>query len=136
VQLWTDCLFGRVISTTAFRSLFSSIRFLKRTELYQNSSKACFLNQLLHFAKYLIEIAEKVVCKKETSRYTNSWNQLKASYYKNSEYVFRKLQKMLQKLAIIITPEGKANKQQNEAILFFIGNQNFSTDLIFRSQQV
>jgi len=43
---------------------------------------------------------------------------------------------MLQKLAIIITPEGKANKQQNEAILFFIGNQNFSTDLIFRSQQV
>jgi len=38
-------MFDRVISTIAFRSLFSSIRLSKRTELYLNSSKACYLNQ-------------------------------------------------------------------------------------------
>ena len=43
---------------------------------------------------------------------------------------------MLQKLALLITPEDKANKQQNQADHFSIGNQNFSTDLIFRSQQI
>ena len=32
---------------------------------------------------------------------------------------------MLQKLALLITPENKANKQQNQADLFFIGNQTF-----------
>jgi len=42
----------------------------------------------------------------------------------------------LQKLALLITPEGKADEQQNQAIHFFIGNKNFSTNLIFRSQQV
>ena len=42
----------------------------------------------------------------------------------------------LQKLALLITPEGKANKQQNQAIHFSIGNQNFSTNLVFRSQQI
>jgi len=43
----------------------------------------------------------------------------------------------LLKLALLITPEDKSNKQQNQAIhFFFIGNQNFSTDLIFRSQQI
>jgi len=42
----------------------------------------------------------------------------------------------LQKLALLITPEEKSNKQQNQTIYFFIGNQNFSTDLIFRSQQI
>jgi len=35
-------MFGRVISTIAFRSLFSSNRLSSRTELYWNSSKACF----------------------------------------------------------------------------------------------
>jgi len=42
----------------------------------------------------------------------------------------------LQNLAQLITPEDKSKKQQNQAIHFFIGNQNFSTDLIFRSQQI
>jgi len=42
----------------------------------------------------------------------------------------------LQKLALLITPEDKSNKQQIQAIYFIIGNQNFSTDLIFRSQQI
>jgi len=43
----------------------------------------------------------------------------------------------LQKLALLITPEDKSNKQQNQAVpFFFIGNQNFSTDLIFRSQLI
>jgi len=39
----------------------------------------------------------------------------------------------LQKLALLITPEDKSNKQQNQAtvFIFFTGNQNFSTDLIF-----
>jgi len=37
------CLFGRVISTIAFRSLFSSNRLSKRTEPHWNSSQACFL---------------------------------------------------------------------------------------------
>jgi len=40
------------------------------------------------------------------------------------------------KLALLTTPEDKSNKQKNKAIHFFIGNQNFSTDLIFRSQQI
>jgi len=43
----------RVISTIAFRSLFSSIRLSKRTELYWNSSKACFLNQTFTLCKIL-----------------------------------------------------------------------------------
>jgi len=37
------CLFHRVIFTIAFRSLFSSNRLSKRTELFWNSSQACFL---------------------------------------------------------------------------------------------
>jgi len=36
-------MFDQVISTTAFRSLFSWIRLSKRTERYWNSFKACFL---------------------------------------------------------------------------------------------
>jgi len=43
---------------------------------------------------------------------------------------------MLQKLVLLVTPEDKANKQQNQADHFSFGNQNFSTDLIFRSQQI
>jgi len=48
-------MFGRVISTNAFRSLFSSIRLSKRTaEPYWNSSKACFSNHTFTFrAAYL-----------------------------------------------------------------------------------
>jgi len=38
-------IFSRVISTIVFRSLFSSNRSSKRTELYWNSFKACFLNR-------------------------------------------------------------------------------------------
>jgi len=36
-------MFGRVISSIAFRSLFSSNRSSKRKELYWHSFKACFL---------------------------------------------------------------------------------------------
>jgi len=35
-------MFGRVVYTIAFRSLFNSNRLSKRTELLWNSSKACF----------------------------------------------------------------------------------------------
>ena len=44
--------------------------------------------------------------------------------------------KKLQKFALLITPKDKCNKQQIKLFIFFIGNQHFSTDLIFRSQQV
>jgi len=44
--------------------------------------------------------------------------------------------KNLQKLALLITPEDKSNEQQTQPVILFIGNQNFSTDLIFRSQQI
>ena len=46
-------LFGPVISTIAFGSLFSSIQLWKRTELYWNRSKACFLNQTCTLCKIL-----------------------------------------------------------------------------------
>jgi len=46
-------MFDRVISTIAFRSLFSSIRLSKRTDLYWNSSKACFFNQTSAHCKIL-----------------------------------------------------------------------------------
>jgi len=44
----------------------------------------------------------------------------------------------LQKLALIITAEDKPNKQQNQAIHFYHWqpDQNFSTDVIFRGQQI
>jgi len=42
----------------------------------------------------------------------------------------------LQKLALLITPEDKSNKQHIKLFIFFIGNQNISTDLIFCSQQI
>jgi len=45
---------------------------------------------------------------------------------------------MLQKLALLITPEDKSNKQQNQAAHFFHWqpNHKFSTDLIVRSEQI
>jgi len=46
-------MFDRVISTIAFRSLFSSIRSPKRTEQYWNSYKACFFNQTSTLCKAL-----------------------------------------------------------------------------------
>jgi len=44
----------------------------------------------------------------------------------------------LQKLALLKTLEDKSNKQQNQAghSFHWQPNQNFSTDLIFRSQQI
>jgi len=42
-------MFGQVIYTIAFRSLFSSNQLSKRTELYRNSYKACFLNHAFTF---------------------------------------------------------------------------------------
>jgi len=44
--------------------------------------------------------------------------------------------KKMQKFALLITLEDKCNKHQIKLFIFFIGNQHFSTDLIFRSQQV
>jgi len=46
-------MFGRIISTIAFRWLFSSSRLSKRTKLYWNSSKACFSNHTLTFCAIL-----------------------------------------------------------------------------------
>jgi len=46
--------------------------------------------------------------------------------------------KKVEKLALRIMPEDKSNKQQNQAAhsCCWQPNQNFSTDLIFRSQQI
>jgi len=41
----------------------------------------------------------------------------------------------LQKLALLVVSEDKSNKQQNQAIHLF-SLENFSTDLIFRNQQI
>ena len=46
-------LFSRIISTIVFRSLISSNRSSKRTELYWNSFKACFLNRTFTFCAIL-----------------------------------------------------------------------------------
>ena len=78
-------LFGRVISTIAFRWLFSS--------------------------------------------------NLKTSYHINSEY-FGSRKTNVAKACSNSTPEDKYNKQKNQAVYFCIGNHSFSTDLIFRSQQM
>jgi len=39
----------------------------------------------------MIRVAGRIACKKEKDRLKNFWNQLKTSYYINSEYIFRKL---------------------------------------------
>jgi len=46
--------------------------------------------------------------------------------------------KKFAKLALLITPEDKSNKQQNQAghSFHWQPNQNFSTNLIFRGQQI
>jgi len=48
-------MFDRLVSTIAFRSLFSSIRYQlsKRVELYWKSYKACFSNQTSTLCKIL-----------------------------------------------------------------------------------
>jgi len=52
--------------------------------------------------------------------------------------VFQKLYNKLQKLALLITPEYKSNKQKNQPghSFYWQPKQNFSMDLIFRSQQI
>jgi len=42
-------MFGQVSSTIAFRTVFSSNRLSKRTELYWNSAQACFSNHTFTF---------------------------------------------------------------------------------------
>jgi len=44
-------MFGQVIYTIAFRLFFSCSQLSKRTELYWNSSHACFFVSHLHFAQ-------------------------------------------------------------------------------------
>jgi len=124
------CLFGRVISAIAFRSLFSANRLLKRTEPYWNSSKACFLNHTFTF--YTIGLLDKsCMWKRKKLQYkipaTNS------SYYINSEY-FRSCKKV-EKLALLIASEDKSNKPQNQATHSFslTTKPKLSTYLIFLS---
>jgi len=52
-------MFSRVISAISFRSLFTSNWLSKRTELYWNSSEACFLNHTFRFCKILDESCSK-----------------------------------------------------------------------------
>jgi len=46
--------------------------------------------------------------------------------------------KKVEKLALLITPEDKSNKEQNQATHSFslTTKPKFSTDVIFRSQQI
>jgi len=74
------CLFGRVISTIAFKTLFSSNRLSKRTELYWNGSQACFSNHTFTF--YTIRLLDKsCMWKRKKLQY-----KIPASYYINFEY--------------------------------------------------
>jgi len=77
------CLFGRVISTIAFRSLFSSNRLSKRTELYWNSSQSCFLNHTFTF--WAIGLLDKsCMWKRKKLQYIISATS--SSHYLNSQY--------------------------------------------------
>ena len=53
-------MLDRVISTIAFRSLFSSIRLSREQNYTEIVLKHAFQIKHLNFAKYLIEVAEKV----------------------------------------------------------------------------
>ena len=127
------CLFFRAISAIAFRSLFSSNWLSKRTELYWNSSHACFLNDTFTF--YAIGLLGKsCMWKRKKLQYKIPANS--SSYNINSEY-FRNCKKSW-KLALLITSEDKSNKQQNQATHSFslTAKPKLSTDLIFLSQQI
>ena len=77
------CLFGRVNATIAFRSLFSSNRLSKRTELYWNSSQACFLNHTFTF--YAVGLLDKS-CMWKRKKLQYKIPATSSSYYINSEY--------------------------------------------------
>jgi len=83
-----------VISTIAFRSLFSSNRLSKRTELYWNSSQACFLNHAFTF--YAIGLLDKS-CMWKRKKLQYKIPAFSSSYYINSEY-FRSCWKLLKML--------------------------------------
>ena len=79
------CLFGRVISTIAFRSLFSSNRLSKRTELYWSSSQAFFLNHTFTF--YAIGLLGKsCMWKRKNKKLQYKIPATSSLYYINSEY--------------------------------------------------
>jgi len=67
-------------------------------------------------------------------------NKIPGTNFKHRKFsIFQKLLeavKMLQTLALLIAPEDKSNKHQNQAAHSFHWQQNFSTDLIFRSEQI
>jgi len=52
--------------------------------------------------------------------------------------MLKAVKKVAKTLALLTTPEDKSNKQQNQAVhsFYWQTNQNFSTDLIFHSQQI
>ena len=77
------CLFDRVISTIGFRSLFSSNRLSKSTELYWNSSQACFLNRTFQFCA--IGLLDKS-CMWKRKKLQYKIPATSSSYYINSEY--------------------------------------------------
>ena len=131
------CLFGRVISTIAFRSLFSSNRLSERTELYWNSYQACFLNHT--FAFCAIGVLDKS-CMWKRKKLQYKIPATSSSYYINSEYFRSYLEavKKVEKLVLLISSEDKSNKQQNQAThsSSLITKPKLSTNLIFHSQQI
>jgi len=127
------CLFGRVISTVAFRSVFSSNRLSKRTELYWNSSQASFLNHTCTF--YAIGLLDKS-CMWKRKKLQYKIPATSSSYYINFGY-FRSCKKGWKTCPThnVWRQVWQAENQATHS-LSLTTKSKLSTDLIFRSQQI
>ena len=126
------CLFGRVISTIALGHYSVPIGN-QREQNYTEIVQACFLNHTFTFcATGLIDKS----CMWTTKKLQYNISATSSSYYINSEY-FRSCRNV-EKFTLLITPEDKSNKQQNQGTHSFSWqpNQTFFTDLIFCSQHI
>ena len=98
-----------------------SVRFGYQREQNYNETvlKHVFLIKLIHFAKHLIEVARKVACEKGKSCNIKvlkpAWNIVLHKFWLRIWEAVKKLRK----LALLITPADKSNKQQNQIIHFF-----------------
>jgi len=98
-----------------------SVRFGYQREQNYNETvlKHVFLIKLIHFAKHLIEVARKVACEKGKSCNIKvlkpAWNIVLHKFWLRIWEAVKKLRK----LALLITPADKSNKQQNPNYSFF-----------------
>ena len=115
------CLFGWVISTTAFRLLFSSNRLSKRTELYWNSSQECFLNHTFTF--YAIGLLDET-CMWKRKKLQHKIPATSSSYYISSRSCW-KLQKRWKTCPTHNVWRQVWQAAKSSYSFFFIDNQNF-----------